>query len=205
MSPILATRAGVSATGYGMFGGGTAATAFESIATATGTGSSGTITFSSIPGTYQHLQIRFIAKTTQSVSAIYTPRLTINGSSSNIYAEHALLGDGSTAQASPGNSPSTTYIQIQQGMAGSKTSSPNMANIMGVGVIDIHDYASTTKNKTVRYFCGVEANFAGTENWVTLGSGLYATTTAITSLTINTGIGNFTTSSTFALYGIKGA
>ena len=33
------------------------ASSFESIATATGTGSSGVITFSSIPSTYKHLQI----------------------------------------------------------------------------------------------------------------------------------------------------
>ena len=36
---------------------------FESIATVSGTGSSGTITFSSIPATYKHLQIRYIGKT----------------------------------------------------------------------------------------------------------------------------------------------
>jgi len=35
---------------------------YESIASASGTGSSGTITFSSIPSTYTHLQIRGIGR-----------------------------------------------------------------------------------------------------------------------------------------------
>jgi len=178
---------------------------YESIATATGTGSSGTITFSSIPSTYKHLQIRFMAKTTLTASAGYTPVITLNGSSSSIYAEHFLTGDGSTAQASGGSSPSTTSIQLWRAMAGSKASTPTMSNIMAVCIIDILDYASTTKNKTVRYFAGLECNYAGTESWVTLGSGLYAATTAVSSLDITTNSGgNFTTASTFALYGIKG-
>ena len=179
---------------------------YESIASATGTGSSGVITFSSIPSTYKHLQIRFMAKTTLTASAGYTPIIKLNGSSSAIYAEHFLTGDGSTAQASPGNSPSSTSIQLWRAMAGSKASTPTMTNIMAVCIVDILDYASTSKNKTVRYFAGLDCNFAGTESWVTLGSGLYAATTAVSSLDITTDSGgNFTTSSTFALYGIKGA
>lgn len=170
-----------------------------------GTGSSGTITFSSIPQTYQHLQIRFMAKTTLTVSAGYTPIIRLNGSSSSIYAEHFLTGDGSTAQASAGNSPSSTSVQLWRAMAGSKASSPTMTNIMAVCVIDIHDYASTTKNKTIRYSAGLETNFAGTESWVTLGSGLYAATSAVSSIDITTnGGGSFTTASSFALYGFKG-
>jgi hypothetical protein len=39
---------------------GVPAGAYESIASATGTGSSATITFSSIPSTYQHLQILYL-------------------------------------------------------------------------------------------------------------------------------------------------
>jgi len=180
-------------------------TAFESIASATGTGSSGTITFSSIPSTYSHLQIRILSKVTATGVASYPATLRLNGATGSIYAEHFLYGDGAAAGASAGNSPSTTSIALWKISASSKTSSPNMADIMGVTIIDIHDYASASKNKTVRYFTGVDTNSSvANASYVTLGSGLYAATTAVSSIDIITDGGtNFTTSSTFALYGIK--
>jgi hypothetical protein len=188
-------------------GGAAAATSsYESIASANGTGSSGTITFSSIPSTYSHLQIRILSKVTATGVASYPATLRLNGATGSIYAEHFLYGDGAAASASAGNSPSTTSIALWKISASSKTSSPNMADIMGVTIIDIHDYASASKNKTVRYFTGVDTNSSvANASYVTLGSGLYAATTAVSSIDIITDGGtNFTTSSTFALYGIKG-
>ena len=73
--------------------------AFESIATATGTGSSNTITFSSFPNTYKHLQIRWIAKDTGSASNPYGLRMTFNGVGGTSYANHRLYGDGTSATA----------------------------------------------------------------------------------------------------------
>lgn len=169
-------------------------TAFESIATATGTGSSGTITFSSIPSTYQHLQIRWISRTTRATNAD-SFQLTFNGASST-YADHYLSGDGSVTDAF--GSASTSYITLP----GATTAANRAADIMAVGVLDIHDYGSTTKAKTVRSNHGIDANGSGA---IYLSSGLWTTTSAITSITIAVASGSFTTSSTFALYGIKGA
>jgi len=187
-------------------GAGGAAASYESIATATGTGSSGTITFSSIPSTYTHLQLRVMSKVTATGVASYPATLRLNGATGSIYAEHFLYGDGASAGASAGNSPSTTSIALWKISASSKTSSPDMANITGVMIIDIHDYASASKNKTIRYFAGVDTNSSvSNASYVTLGSGLYGATTAVTSLSIITDGGtNFTTSSVFSLYGIKG-
>jgi len=78
----------------------------------------------------------------------------------------------------------------------------NSADIMGTSIIDVHDYASTTKNKTVRTMTGFDSNGAGQ---ITLVSSLWMSTAAITSMSIISSVGsNFTTNSTFALYGIKG-
>lgn len=175
---------GVTASSYGLY------TAFDSIATATGTGSSGTITFSSIPSTYQHLQIR--------CNVIESPAgdtqiLRFNGDSGSNYARHNLYGQGTSAVALA--STSTTSIPVGPIQQGLDSTQPSPC------IIDIHDYASTTKNKTVRVFTGIDKNGSGD---VTLTSGLWMSTNAITSLTISVP-GNFTTSSTFALYGIKGA
>jgi hypothetical protein len=70
------------------------------------------------------------------------------------------------------------------------------------GVFDILDYANTNKNKTVRVLGGVDFNGSGV---VFLSSGLYDTTSAVSSFTIQTPSSRtFPEHSSFALYGIKG-
>ena len=75
--------------------------------------------------------------------------------------------------------------------------------MMGVGVLDFIDYASTTKNKTIKIFTGYETNGTITDR-VSLESASWMSTAAMTSFTINTNGNGFTTSTTFSLYGIKG-
>ena len=174
--------------------------AFESIASASGTGSSNVITFSSIPGTYQHLQIRGIAKdtdTTDNYSVSFFIRF--NSDSGTNYAHHRLTGNGTTAAAF--GTGSDTYIRMH-----SSNTITTTANNVACFILDIHDYASTTKNKTVRYFSGADNNAADTDFLVSVGSGLWINTGAITSISI-TDVGgvNFSTQTQFALYGIKGA
>ena len=77
-------------------------------------------------------------------------------------------------------------------------------SMMSGVLIDIQDYASTTKYKTVRSFSGMDGNAADTQYVVTLRSNLWLSTSAITSITLIPATA-FTTSTTFALYGIKGA
>lgn len=170
---------------------------FESIATATGTGSSGTITFSSIPSTYKHLQIRYIGRSDE-VATVRNLNIRLNGDTGTNYVYHNLTGDGSTATAAGVTAVAQMLVRPIPAASAS-------ANIMGAGIIDIHDYASTTKNKTVRTFVGADANTASTDWKVSLFSGLWLNTAAITSISLIAQSGNFTTDSTFALYGIKGA
>ena len=170
---------------------------FQSIATVTGTGSSTSLTFSSIPSTYQHLQIRGISRNTGG-SLSYPIYLTFNGSSSG-YAWHRLKGNGSTASASA--AASEVNINLDEADAGGTST----ANTVGAAIIDIQDYASTTKNKTVRAITGTDANTASTGFGVSFGSGLWVNTDAITSITITNGYDFFSTNTTFSLYGIKGA
>jgi len=164
-------------------------TSFESIASATGTGSSGTITFSSIPSTYTSLQIRGLYGAASGSG--YGLYIQLNGDSSSNYAYHALYGDGSTASAFGAATQTKMYASF-----GTVSSTVN-----GVTIIDLHDYTSTTRNKTVRFFSGEDANGSGT---VDLMSGLRVNTAAITSVTLVLEGGLFSTSSQFALYGIKG-
>ena len=175
---------------------GAPAGAFESIASATGTGSSQTITFSSIPSTYQHLQIRGIARSTEAGSGTnYYMRL--NSDTGSNYAYHRLSGNGTSATAAGSASQTSIFIGRAPG-AGTTTGT------MGVVIIDILDYASTTKNKTVKHLMGQDSNntYAGE---ISLRSGLWIDTSAITSIDLILDNPNFATTTTFALYGIKGA
>jgi hypothetical protein len=190
-------------TVLGSFSTGVAAStnSYESIVTATGTGSSGTITFSSIPATYSHLQIRYIAKSTDTSSAaLYDFTIKFNGSSTS-YAYHNISGNNTTAQNAVA---STTSISTNK--VNIPNSAASLANMQAVGILDIADYTSTTKNKTLRGFSAVDTNNTLNTSPVILFSGLwYATPAAITQIDLTLATGSWTTTSTFALYGIKGA
>jgi len=176
--------------------------AFESIASAAGTGSSGTITFSSIPSTYQHLQIRFVGKTTTNDSNVRL-FIRLNGNTGSNYARHSLNGDGASVSAAGGSSQTSMVLSLTGGgtIIGSLP-----ANVVGAGIIDIHDYASTTKNTTIRAFSGVDTNNdANATGLINLDSGLFNDTSAINSITLYVDGLNFATTTQFALYGIKGA
>ena len=165
--------------------GGGAANSYESIATVTiGSGGASTATFSSIPSTYQHLQIRIFAKTADAGS-FGSAVMSINAGAGE--ARHDLYGTGSTVAASVASSGLNVYI------GGTAQ--------FGVGVVDILDYTDTNKTKTSRALSGVDNNGSGL---VAFESGLETSTTAISSLTFTSSSGNFAQYSSFALYGIKG-
>ena len=158
-------------------------TSYESIATVTvGGGGSSTISFTSIPATFKHLQIRGFSTFASDENVYFKP----NGNTGT--KGHQLQGDGSSATADVYNG-----IPIY-------SSRSNTGNY--VFITDILDYASSVKNKTVRSLAGGDANGAGR---VSLNSGFYDATTAISSFDIilSSG-GSFTQYSHFALYGIKG-
>lgn len=187
--PIVGQFGSLAALGSLILPGG----AMESIATVTvGSGGAADVTFSSIPSGFQHLQIRFIARSLRS-SAIENAYIQINGDTGNTYADHILYGDGSSAGAIAGSSRANLRFQYGSGDTAS-------ANVFGGSVIDILDYASTSKNKTLRSFTGYDTN---TEGFLGVSSGLWASTSAITSIKIYGSIGNWKQHSTFALYGIK--
>lgn len=153
------------------------------------------ITFSSIPSTYTHLQIRYNARTSRTATS-EDVNLQVNSDTGNNYSWHLLYGDGSSPVVS---AASTTFRMLAPGVAGANATS----GIFGVGVIDILDYANTNKFKTIRALGGNDRNGAGE---IMYESGNWRNTNAITSLTLTPAAGtNFVQYSSFVLYGIKGA
>ena len=193
MSPILESIGSVKGFGWGAL---VASGSFESIATAVGTGSSETITFTSIPSTYKHLQIRaYCGK----VGTAGLASLEFNNDSSAIYATHRIIADGFSGVIAQGHTGRTnTFYSIYTGGNG-------VSNALSGSIIDIIDYASTTKNKTVRSFTGLDTNNGADSGSLYLTSALYPSTSAITSIKIISSGGiSWSSTSVFSLYGIKG-
>jgi hypothetical protein len=190
MSPIL----GIIASSIS---GSISSSSYESIASYTLGSNTTTITFNSIPSTYASLQLRILSASTRAASA--NLNIQVNSDTGNVYTRHELYGDGTTATSAGAVAGGVTTANIARSTGGDSGS-----NIFGVSIIDIHDYASTTKNKTMRSFFGINNNALSTE-YIGLRSVLYIGASAITSLTLTSASStNFLTNSVFSLYGIKG-
>lgn len=166
---------------------------YQSIATViVGSGGQATITFSDIPSTYKHLQIRSFAKWNSGSADFRAGLMRFNGDSGANYSAHLLSGDSSSAGAAGVSNYSSAYwTGHYYGANGAYTAD----------IIDILDYASTSKYKTSRSLAGYDANGAGRIDY---SSGLWMSTSAITSVTITISSDTFAQYSHFALYGIKG-
>ena len=141
------------------------------------------ITFSNIPQTYKHLQIR----------AMYTPSTAMqvagyfNGSTSTSTRTHEMFGNGSSVIASEF---SGTYVGLSYGESG-------QPNVM---IMDLLDYTNTNKNKVIRCLTGFDKNGSGQIN---LRSSVWLSNAAVTSIQVSvTGANTFAANSSFALYGV---
>lgn len=173
---------------------------FESIATVVvGSGGSSSISFTSIPSTYKHLQVRAMLSTVQGTdrgnSALYA---RFNSDTTSNYNWHQLKGNGSSVSSGGAGGENAIY--------GSDTwYSGGVSGVFGVMIMDILDYTDTSRYKTVRILNGFDSNSATTGNTsIALNSGLWLSTSAINTITIPNNGFNFKEYSHFALYGIRG-
>ena len=158
---------------------------YDSIATVTvGSGGSSSITFSSIPSTYTHLQLRISGLAGSADGKFY---LNSDTTDSNYYM-HLLAGNGTSAYAGAANSP-----YLDEGAT--NTSAP------AVYVIDILDYTSTNKYKTIKNLWGYDYNANNTTGRVGVHSFLWSNTAAVNTITLANR--TWSSGSNFALYGVK--
>jgi hypothetical protein len=170
-------------------------TAFDSLQTVTvGAGGSASISFTSIPSTYKHLQIRGIGRSTDGSTNDVTGRLQFNTDTGSNYSSHRIYGYGSSA----GSDASTSATQISFATI---LADGNTASCFSAVVCDVLDYANVNKNKTTRSITGGETNSLG---MMFATSGNWRSTSAVTSITLFPSSGNWKQYTEFALYGIKG-
>lgn len=183
--PLLAVRGNGPAGAYGFGAASGKAAAMTAIASNTLSTTTASVTFSSIPSTYDDLMIVVYGRNTSGASTW----LRFNSDTASNYSVTWLYGDGSSAISSRVTSQTSLYSAI--------ASSPVMAQ-----TIHVLNYANTTNFKTTINRTAQDNNGTG---YVDLTSGLWRSTSAITSITIGHNAYDFQTGSVFALYGIKKA
>jgi hypothetical protein len=141
------------------------------------------ITFSSIPATYRDLVISFQGNGSTTLQG----RIRLNGDTGGNYTSHRMSGDGSSATVGQTVGDTSAF---GSNIATASTTSALQMNI------NIMDYSSTNKFKTFL----VRATNAATATEALVSQ--FASTSAITSVTILTSTGNWAIGTTASLYGI---
>ena len=156
------------------------------------------VTFSSIPATYEHLQLRFSPRSTSSGAGhliMYIQFGTGGGAvdTGTNYSTHYMRGTGTTADASAvtGAAYTSPVRMVQAG---------EVATLYSPTVVDILDYANANKNTTI--MAVTSAMDAGSYPELGFGSGLWDATGAVDRIKLSHA-SSFTRGSEFTLYGLK--
>jgi len=168
---------------------------FASIATGTvaAGATASVITFSSIPTTYTHLQLRMLARGTAS-DTMYV-RFN-NDSGATNYDNHRLNGNGSTVGADGRINYSALFVS-SRGYGISST-----VNIGSAIVMDILDYGNTNKYKVTKTISGQEYNSGSTDD-IEYTSGSWKSTSAVNRIDVSLATSTLAQYTHIALYGVK--
>jgi hypothetical protein len=173
-----------------------AAGSYESIQTISLTGNQQTITFTSIPQTYKHLEIRCISRDTypNTYPGIYA---TFNGNGSGTF--NYIYGDGNGGAGTVGGSVSS--------YTGNSVGNDQSAGQYMPMIARIPDYTNTSRVKMMNLVHAHSRNDGGSNNSaVAFWSWSSGSTAAVTEILFGEGDPNFKLmpGSHWALYGIKG-
>ena len=155
------------------------------------------VTFSSIPQTYEHLQLRYTLALNATVNSYQ--RLWLGDGSVDTgtnYSNHYMTGHDSTVAASS-DTGGTNGIYLGNAVGEIDRS------WAAVTIVDILDYVNTDKNTSVMintWAGGLNAN----ADYVYFASGLWDSTAAVDTIKIdNRYASNFLRGSEFTLYGLN--
>jgi hypothetical protein len=149
------------------------------------------ITFSAIPATYTDLHLVLSVRSSKNGNEDGLWISQINGSASNL-SNKWLRGSGSSVISSD----SATYGILVGQVNGATATASSFSNIS----IYITDYASAN-NKSISIDSVQERN--ATESYMGFTTGLWSNSNAVTSITLDTEVGDFVQYSTAYLYGIS--
>ncbi len=171
----------------------------EAIATVYLEANAASVTFSSIPQTYEHLQLRYTLAL-DATSNTYQRLWLGDGSvdTGTTYSYHVMYAHDSTAGAWKGTGETNgIYLGQAAGNLDRAWTSPT--------IVDILDYAEdTNKNTTITVFNWDGGDSTSTADYLTFGSGVWDDTSAVDTIKIdNRYATNFLRGSEFSLYGLN--
>jgi len=177
---VLKVNSGATAPEWGAAGSSGALTL---ISTTTLTGTASTITFSSIPSTYENLKIIWSA-----TGADDYVKMTVNGVGTSTYYSQTTTASGSSVSATELLGSTVMYVGVK--------------NALSSGLIDLPNYKRTTMKKTVNAICGRRSGTGANETRVFSFFCTNDATTAISQIDI-TSDSVFNAGSSFSLYGVS--
>ena len=179
-------------------GGGGAA--YELLESVTLSSPASSVTFSGLDrySGYKSLQIRTVTRF--SVQGFAYEYINFNADEGANYTSHRL--NGSNGSVSSFNYVNEDYIRISE----TDRLTDSTAGAFGASIIDIYDFASTTKTTTARSLFGRIGATNTASNKVGINSGMWNNTAAVTSISFGlptVGFVNYVAGSRFSLIGIR--
>ena len=163
-------------------------------------GSQASVTFSDLNSTYgstyQHLQIRMVARSDEAGSSnLRDLRIQVNADTGTNYSAHVLRGDGAGIYSNAAisqNSVATATAMLPR--------PSNPTTQFGAAIIDVLDAFESSKNTTFRIVGGAKPDG---EDQVFISGGAWLNTNALTEIKIFANSGNLGENSRFSLYGLR--
>jgi hypothetical protein len=178
--------------------------AYDSIATYTVSSNTSTITFSSIPQTYKHLQLRIWNRNNRNANvAACSDIMYFNSDNAANYAIHRVIIQGSGS----GNVSTDGYGSQPGVWAGDSPGAQFNSNSYSYSVCEIVDYTNTNKYTTTRTHSNNNNNAGGPSNAGNYITGVWYNTNAVSRIDIypvGASAQQYAAGSVFCLYGIKG-
>jgi hypothetical protein len=154
------------------------------------------VTFSSIPQTYEHLQIRVSGGFDSSGNGGHQLYIRFNGNTASHYDSSYFSAYGSSHNADRYSGQSYVYV-------GGRISGPLVRRPeFGVTLIDIVDYTNPYKKRTMTSMSGLGQGYDG-GSLVRFGGAVLGNSAALTSVLLYPPSGNFVRGTSLSLYGVN--
>jgi len=163
---------------------------YDCIATTTLGSNTQTVSFSSISGSFTDLIVVIGGAISNQGASATNPNITFNSDTGSNYSVTWLAGDGTSATS--GRQTSQTRALFG-----------GFTTVRGTAIIQIQNYSNTTTNKT--FISRNSTNDSATGQAVSAWVGLWRSTSAITSLSLDSGRSDapWISGTVFSLYGVK--
>lgn len=195
--PLIETKGSGSAFAYGLNSFSPDFGAMVPLQYVTASGSSTTLAFTNIPQTYKHLILKWFIRTAYTAEdTLYVYNYDGTGQNTNS-TYHYFGSDGSSTPVRGSGTGGFSSV------LGYVPGANQTAGVYGAGTMTIHNYSTTSRQKTVTGWGGWDGNNAGRVSYfgntplAASGSGAISALTLLTNSNIQTG-------SYGILYGVKG-